>query len=159
QELLAAFAECNLLPLPCEVYSISEAEDAFRRMASGRHVGKLVLVRPPRPTAKESWVTALREGTVLITGGTGALGLATAQWLTDQGAKSIVLVSRRGVSDTVKRFQEAASARDVRVIVECVDVANRHELAAALRTARSFPDAPLRIVIHAAGEADDQLLS
>ena len=159
QELLAAFAEGKLFPEPCEVYSIGESEDAFRRMAGGRHVGKLVLVQPPRPIAKESWTTALREGTVLITGGTGALGLATVQWLIEQGATSIVLVSRRGASDVVKRFQKASSARGGRVIVECADVADRDELAIALQTARSFPEAPLRIVFHAAGEVDDRLLA
>ena len=159
QELLVAFAEGRLFPLPCEIYSISEAEGVFRRMAGGRHVGKLVLVRPPRPITQESWKTALREGTVLITGGTGALGLATGQWLIDQGAKSIVLVSRRGASDAVIRFQEASHAIGVRVIVECADVANRDELAVALQTARSFPGAPFRIVFHAAGEVDDGLLA
>jgi len=159
QELLAAFAEGKLSPLPYEVYPIGESEDAFRRMAGGRHVGKLVLVRPPRPVAKESWTTALCEGTVLITGGTGALGLATARWLIEQGAKSIVLVSRRGASDAVKRFQQASSDRGVRVIVECADVADREQLAAALRTARSFSETPLRIVFHGAGETDDRLLA
>ncbi len=159
QELLAAFAEGKLVPPPCEVYSIGESEDAFRRMAGGRHVGKLVLVQPPRVIARDSWTTALGEGTVLITGGTGALGLATAQWLIEQGAKSIVLVGRRVASDVVKRFQEESSARGVRIIVACSDVADRDELAIALQTARSFPETPLRIVIHAAGEVDDRLLS
>jgi acyl transferase domain-containing protein/NADPH:quinone reductase-like Zn-dependent oxidoreductase/acyl carrier protein len=159
QELLAAFAEGKLFPPLREVYSIGESEDAFRRMAGSRHVGKLVLVRPPRPVAKESWTTALCEGTVLITGGTGALGLATAQWLIEQGAKSIVLMSRRGASDVVRRFQKESSARGVRVIVECADVADRDELAIALQTARSFPETPLRIVFHAAGEVDDRLLA
>ncbi len=158
QELFAAFAEGKLSPIPHEVYPIGASEDAFRRMASGRHIGKLVLVRPPRPVVKEPWITALGEGTVLVTGGTGALGLATAQWLIEQGAKSIVLVSRRGALDAVKQFQEASSARGVRVTVASADVANREELAMALQTARSFPEAPLRIVFHAAGEADDRLL-
>jgi NADPH:quinone reductase-like Zn-dependent oxidoreductase/acyl carrier protein len=159
QELLTAFAEGNLIPPPCEVYSISEAENAFRRMAGGRHVGKLVLMQPARSIAKESWATSLRQGTVLITGGTGALGLATAQWLIEQGALSIVLVSRRGASDEVKRFQNASSARGVRVIVTRADVADRDELAAALQTARSSAEKPLRTVFHAAGEADDRLLA
>jgi NAD(P)-dependent dehydrogenase (short-subunit alcohol dehydrogenase family)/acyl carrier protein len=136
-----------------------ESEDAFRLMASGRHAGKLVLLQPRRPVPKNSWTKTLDEGTVLITGGTGALGLATAQWLMEQGAKSIVLVSRRVASDVVKRFQKESSARGVRVIVACADVANRDELAIALQTARSFPETPLRMVFHAAGEVDDRLLA
>ena len=159
QELRGGFAAGVLSPLPCEVWPIGEAEGAFRRMASGRHVGKLVLVQPAVRIDEESWKSALQQGTVLITGGTGALGIATAQWLIEGGARSIVLIGRRGASDAVMRLQEAASARAVRVVVECADVAKRQELDAVLRRARSFPDAPLRMVFHAAGEVDDRLLA
>jgi KR domain len=45
------------------------------------------------------------------------------------------------------------------MIVACADVADRDELALALQTARSFPETPLRIVFHAAGEVEDRLLA
>ncbi len=159
QELMVGFAAGALSPLPYEVWPIGEAEDAFRLMASGRHVGKLVLAQPAQRIDEESWKRALQQGTILITGGTGALGIATAQWLIEEGARSIVLIGRRSASDAVKRLQEAASARGVRVSVECADVAERQEVDAVLRRARSFPDAPLRMVFHAAGEVDDRLLA
>ncbi len=159
KELMAAFTAGTLSPLPYEIYPIGESEDAFRHMASGRHVGKLVLTQPPARIGRELWKSALQHGTILITGGTGALGTATAQWLIDEGADSIVLTSRHGASEAVKQLQEAVSLRGVRVAVECADVADRRSLDAVLRKARSFTDAPLLMVFHAAGEVDDRLLA
>jgi acyl transferase domain-containing protein len=159
REMLPAFADGKLSPLPYEIYPIDEAEDAFRHMASGRHVGKLVLAQPSRPLAKEDWTAALRNCTVLITGGTGALGVATARWLIGQGARSLILVSRRGMSKGAKQLQEEFSAQDVRLVVECANVSDRDELAVVLQRARSFTSAPLRVVVHAAGEVDDRLLT
>jgi acyl transferase domain-containing protein/NADPH:quinone reductase-like Zn-dependent oxidoreductase len=158
-EIFGAFAKGELSPLPSEIYAIDQAESAFRHMASGRHVGKLVLVRPPPPMASSAWTTALREGTVLITGGTGALGLSTARWLLEQGAKSLILLSRRGVSDEARRMQDEFAEQGACLVVEAADVANRDQLGRVLERACSRDDAPLRVVIHAAGEVDDRLLA
>ncbi|MEY7974700.1 KR domain-containing protein, partial [Saccharomonospora xinjiangensis] len=55
------------------------------------------LVRAPLGTdsagAAECWRT---RGTVLVTGGTGALGVRVARWLASRGAERLVLTSRRG---------------------------------------------------------------
>jgi len=158
REIFAAFANGELSSLPNELYAVNEAETAFRYMVSGRHVGKLVLVRPQRPILREAWTAVLREGTVLITGGTGALGLATARWLLEQGAKSMVLPSRRGVSEEANRMAGEFADQGVRIVLEAADVAGREELAGVLNRIRSDCP-PLRVVIHAAGEVEDRLLA
>jgi len=159
QELLPAFAEGRLSPLPLEIYPIAESEDVFRYMASGKHTGKLVLMQPQQHSVSETWAEALGEGTVLITGGTGALGIATTRWLLDQGARSIVLLSRKGTNEAVEQLQVELSAQGIRLSAERADVADRGQLTDVLRRIRSRSGAPLKIVIHAAGEADDHLLS
>ena len=53
------------------------------------------LVRAPRPREEASWSP---RGTVLITGGTGALGGHTARWLAAHGAARVILVSRSGLA-------------------------------------------------------------
>ena len=159
REVFAAFANGELSPLPSEIYPVSEAESAFRQMASGRHAGKLVLVRPPRQMRGAVWTDALREGTVLITGGTGALGLAAARWLLEQGARSLVLLSRRGVSEDARRMEAAFAGRGVRIVIESADVAEPDQLRGVLERARSLNNVPLRVVIHAAGEVEDRLLA
>ncbi|OON68166.1 beta-ketoacyl synthase, partial [Streptomyces tsukubensis] len=63
-EVLALFDEGVLEPLPTRTWDIRSAPEAYRHMSQALHVGKLVLtVRPD-----------FGGGTVLVTGGTGALG-------------------------------------------------------------------------------------
>ena len=60
-------------------------------------IGKIV-VRPPSLhaiAARNPPFEANPSGTHLITGGFGGLGLLAARWLVDQGARQLILVSRR----------------------------------------------------------------
>ena len=92
QRLLAevsdGLANGELAPLPVEIYPLTEAKTAFRRMQQARHIGKIVLQmpKPLQPRGDRSY---------LITGGLGALGLHTAAHLAQLGAGDIVLTSRR----------------------------------------------------------------
>ncbi|MFD8383480.1 type I polyketide synthase, partial [Streptomyces sp. NPDC059679] len=92
------------------------------------------------------------HGTVLVTGGTGALGAEVARWLARAGAEHLVLTSRRGAqapgADELRAELEALGAA-VR-IVAC-DAADRDALAAALADLPA--DSPLTGVVHTAGIA------
>ncbi|MFI2382263.1 type I polyketide synthase [Micromonospora sediminicola] len=94
------------------------------------------------------------RGTVLITGGTGALGGHVARWAADAGAERIVLTSRRG-ADTPGADALLAELADSGVecrVARC-DAADRTamtDLVADLR--RDGP--PLRAVVHAAGVSE-----
>ena len=68
--LLADLASSALQPLPLRAYALNDAQAAFRTMAAGRHVGKLVLV-PPRAANLQ----VRGDGTYLVTGGLGVSGL------------------------------------------------------------------------------------
>jgi len=96
---------------------------------------------------------ALREdGTYLVTGGLGAIGLEVAGYLSAHGARHLVLTSRRAPSDAAQKHIDAIrehSGCEVRVIA--ADVANPHDVARVLATVRAeLP--PLAGVVHAAGE-------
>ncbi|MFD3826671.1 SDR family NAD(P)-dependent oxidoreductase, partial [Streptomyces sp. NPDC058625] len=118
-------------------------------------VPRLVRVAAPEPQETGDWDV---EGTVLVTGGTGGLGAAVARHLvTEHGARSLLLVSRRGpAADGAGELAAALEREGARVTVAACDVTDR---AALDRLLAEVPaDRPLRAVIHAAGVLDDGMV-
>ncbi|MBM4314799.1 MAG: SDR family NAD(P)-dependent oxidoreductase, partial [Deltaproteobacteria bacterium] len=161
-DLMQGFERRELKPLTRTLFGLEEAEKAFRFMAQARHIGKVVLTRD-----KERW-RARPDATYLITGGLGALGLATAEWLASRGAKTLVLCGRRGVdagsaegdlppgAGVPAAVQEAVSGLErsgTRVEVLRVDVTVPAEVSRMMGILAAMP--PLRGVVHSAGVLDD----
>ncbi len=107
------------------------------------------LARAPQPSARdEQWTPG---GTVLITGGTGALGGHVGRWLTGRDAARVVLTSRSGpaASGVAALAAELAGGGTDVEVVAC-DTARRTDVAGLVdRIAASGP--PLSSVFHAAG--------
>ncbi|MFE6447921.1 type I polyketide synthase [Nocardiopsis dassonvillei] len=94
------------------------------------------------------------SGTVLVTGGTGALGAHVARWLARNGADHLLLVSRRGADAPGARDLEAdLRASGARVTFAACDVGDRAELAGLLERVSS--EHGLRAVVHTAAALDD----
>jgi NADPH:quinone reductase-like Zn-dependent oxidoreductase/acyl carrier protein len=158
-EIMTLMRSGELRPLPLEVFAISEAADAFRHMAQGKHMGKVVLsfaepvVRVNPPAEKNLSLSG--DGTYLVTGGLGGFGLAVAQWLADKGARHLALVGRSGAerpeaAEAIARFD----ARGVCARAFKADAANVEELREVFRSiAASMP--PLRGIVHSAMVLDD----
>ncbi|MCG8914456.1 acyltransferase domain-containing protein [Actinokineospora sp. PR83] len=110
-----------------------------------------------------------QEGTYLITGGLGVLGLAVARRLAERGARRLVLVGRRGVPARAAWGDPAHAddpriaaitgleARGVTVKVVAVDIADAAAARAALDPA-ALDLPPVTGVVHAAGVLDNRLL-
>ena len=100
------------------------------------------------------------DGTYLITGGTGGLGLVVAEWMAARGARSLVLVSRSGSPAAASPAATAIDAMreaGVEVVVAAADVADQAQLARVIHDIDgALP--PLRGIIHAAGVLDDGIL-
>ncbi|WP_223101306.1 type I polyketide synthase [Dactylosporangium vinaceum] len=111
------------------------------------------LLHAPRLTRVQASGSAphLGDGTVLITGGTGALGRAVARHLvTRHGARHVLLTGRRGGAEDL--VEELGAA----VTVAACDVSDPAALQALLDSIDA--EHPLTAVIHAAGVLDDATL-
>ncbi|MFQ6396367.1 SDR family NAD(P)-dependent oxidoreductase [Nocardia sp. KC 131] len=160
EALMARFAAGELHPLPHRVFHPAETESAFRHLAAARHIGKVVLAMDEReiPVARTPQPPST-DGTWLVTGGLGGVGLAMADRLATAGVRHLVLIGRSGVSTEVAAARVAdLRARGVQVLAEAVDVGSRTALAALLdRIADELP--PLRGVLHCAMVLDDALIT
>ncbi|WP_052685673.1 SDR family NAD(P)-dependent oxidoreductase [Lentzea aerocolonigenes] len=120
--------------------SLGEDQIAVR----GNGVFARRLVPAPRGEHGEDWEPS---GTVLITGGTGALGGFVARSVAARGASHIVLTSRRGpLTPGAEHLVAQLEGFGAEVSVEACDVADRAALSELLGR---FPD--LTAVVHCAG--------
>ncbi|EIE19938.1 hypothetical protein COCSUDRAFT_44339 [Coccomyxa subellipsoidea C-169] len=154
-------------PLPFKVYKADDVPSAFRYMASGTHIGK-VLVQPTLGTdevAPSSELSAVPQisfrpdRTYVITGGLGGFGLAMVIWMAEKGARNFVLTSKRGMrtgeqAACVQRLRDSFGAK---VAVSTLDVANLDEAHALIKLADS--QAPVGGVFHLAMILSDRFLT
>nr|UUL70766.1 Beta-ketoacyl-acyl-carrier-protein synthase I [Vitiosangium cumulatum] len=154
--LMAEFDAGTLVPPPLRVYPLQDAVEAFRYMALARHVGKVVISVPD--VAPEPASAPIRsDGTYLITGGLGALGLKTAQWMARRGARHIVLVGRSEPGPDAREVIRELESAGVQVVIARGDVTRADEVRGILeRVGGSMP--PLRGIVHSAGVLDDGVL-
>ncbi|VEG46568.1 beta-ketoacyl synthase [Mycolicibacterium flavescens] len=150
-EVSDGMASREWTPLPAEIYPITEARAAFRRMQQARHIGKIVM-QIPNPLQARS------DRSYLITGGLGAIGLHTTAYLAQLGAGDIVLTSRREPDANARRTVDEITERyKCRIHIFAADVGDESEVAQLLQRIREdLP--PLAGVVHLAGVLDDALL-
>jgi acyl transferase domain-containing protein/NADPH:quinone reductase-like Zn-dependent oxidoreductase/acyl carrier protein len=157
RKLMAEFDRGELESLPYRAFPIREAKEAFRFMAMGRHIGKLVISHQEILDSRRVGSKLDPQGTYLITGGLRGLGLMTAQWLVERGARHLVLTGRSAPN---AEAEEALRAMEVRGVLVRAAVADVSDAAAMKRllgeTRKTMP--PLRGVIHSAGLLDDGVL-
>jgi fatty acid synthase len=121
-------------PLPSTVFSEQQLEQGFRFMATGKHIGKVLikirdeepkkhLMPTPKIVAAIPRTYMNPEKSYVLVGGLGGFGLELANWMIARGAKFIVLVSRSGIRTgyqalCVRRWRE----KGVKIVISTADV-------------------------------------
>ncbi|MGH2959909.1 MAG: SDR family NAD(P)-dependent oxidoreductase, partial [Solirubrobacterales bacterium] len=153
QEMLAELTglfEVGALGLPATTsLDARDARHAIRLLDQDHPSGKIVLTIP-RPVQT--------SGTVLITGGTGALGALVARHFAEhRGAEHLLLISRSGETATgAAELKEHLQSLGTNVDIRSCDAADREQLAALLGEISA--EHPLTSVVHVAGVLDDGVL-
>ena len=152
------------LPMPKSThYPLADAATTIRVMSAAEHTGKLILDIPR--TGRSSVVLPAeqapvfrRDGSYIITGGLGGLGLFLAEKMAAAGAGRIVLNARS--EPTVKTLEVIERIRSIGsdVAVECGDIAQADTAERLVATATAT-GLPLRGVLHAAAVVEDATLT
>ena len=124
RELMAAFDRRELKSLPHRVFPLREAKAAFHFMRQGRHTGKLVVSHKEMLRPRTTSFDLDPNGTYLITGGLRGLGLMTAQWLVERGARHLVLTGRCKPDPETGVALRATESRGIHVRVAQADVSD-----------------------------------
>ncbi|MDN3658658.1 SDR family NAD(P)-dependent oxidoreductase [Ferruginibacter paludis] len=141
------------VPLLFKQISIEDHEDQIAYRAGVQFVLRLL----PFTTATSSYtpeVPLRADGTYLVTGGLGGLGLITTKWLAQQGARHLVLVGRSEPSAEANRIVEQLREEGIEVVIAQADVSDSDQFEPVFKNIeQNMP--LLRGVIHAAGVLDD----
>ena len=150
--------------------SVPDGEDQIAFRQGRRYVGRLV--RKPRSAAQEAPLKWRADGSYLISGGLGDLGLSVARWMVEQGARRLLLLGRSQLPPRAQWYSaepgsrlahQIAAIREMEALgasvhLASVDVAEEVQLSTILDKFRAEGWPPIRGVVHAAGVLQDGLL-
>ncbi|SON61429.1 Phthioceranic/hydroxyphthioceranic acid synthase [Mycobacterium simulans] len=156
-------AECELPIPPSTHYPLADAATAIRQMSAARHTGKLVLDIPRTGSSSvvlppEQAQVFRGDGSYIITGGLGGIGLFLAEKMAAAGCGRIVLSSRSQPSQKALETIEFIRAIGSDIVVKCGDIAEP-DTAHHLVSAATATGLPVRGVLHAAAVVEDAALS
>jgi acyl transferase domain-containing protein/NAD(P)-dependent dehydrogenase (short-subunit alcohol dehydrogenase family)/acyl carrier protein len=153
---LKMLIESSKVQLPrMEVFPANKVAAAFRHMAQGRHIGKIVIrLKEPETDGRFLRSPFQPNKAWLITGGLGGLGLHVLRWLVTHGVVRVALIGRKPPDETVRQLLDDLRRDGTRIETFQADVSNRAELERALVQVRERLGS-LGGVIHAAGILED----
>ncbi|XP_063230408.1 fatty acid synthase-like [Bacillus rossius redtenbacheri] len=153
--LSTGMREGVVTPLPSTVFERDQVEEGFRYMATGNHIGKVLIrvsseIKPTRGLAQPRLAFSPEEY-IIVTGGLGGLGQELCGLLVERGARHLVLSSRQRPASALqalrlRRWREAG--------VEVLVIPAEEDAETLVRRCRG----PVVAVFHLAAVLRDGLL-
>ncbi|XP_070503056.1 fatty acid synthase-like [Chironomus tepperi] len=120
-------------PLKTNVFNADEIENAFRFLASGKHIGKVVLkIRESENDKATLPISVLPRvycnpyDSYIICGGLGGFGLELADWLILRGCRKLVLSTSRGITKPYQSYRiQLFESCGVQVEINKADICTR----------------------------------
>ncbi|WP_309234554.1 type I polyketide synthase [Nocardia sp. XZ_19_385] len=156
---------CSMLDLPallsaaewsalCAEICADGPEDEIVLRAGARYAARLTPGHLP-----EERETPVRAGaTYLIVGGFGGVGLLTARWLVDHGARHVVLVGRTAPDETTRQHLQGLALDGAEIRIVQADVADQDRMSEVFAYIEATMP-PLRGVVHSAVALADGILA
>jgi fatty acid synthase, animal type len=99
-------------PIRRTVFKANEIEKAFRYMASGKHIGKILLKIRESEDSKVTLPIQVKprvffdsEKVYIMPGGLGGMGMEIADWMIMRNCRKLVLSSSRGISNSYQSYR------------------------------------------------------
>lgn len=117
--------------------------DAFRFMQKGQHIGKVVVALPEDTSSLPSTpapptVSFNSAATYLLVGGLGGLGRSLATWMVENGAKTLVFLSRSAASAEHEPFINELRSQGCIAITVAGSVTEMGDVMKAIHSAPSI---------------------
>ncbi|XP_036142985.1 fatty acid synthase-like [Monomorium pharaonis] len=154
----------TIKPIQVKVFPKTNIEEAFRYMASGKHMGKIIINIQEKNTPLDKPIPAYRryyclnDKNYIVLGGLGGFGLELTDWLIFRGARNVVLISRTGIKNGYQRMKiQLWKSYGVNVqIIKDIDVADPKDCEYLLRTVES--EAPVDAIFNLGVVLKDNIL-
>jgi acyl transferase domain-containing protein/NADPH:quinone reductase-like Zn-dependent oxidoreductase/acyl carrier protein/NADP-dependent 3-hydroxy acid dehydrogenase YdfG len=143
-------------------YPLADAAGAIRVVSDAGHTGKLVLTVPMTGRYRlleepRRFTPFRRDGSYIVTGGLGGLGLFLADAMSAAGAGRVILNARSRPTCAATSVLVAMRARGTEVEVISADIADPSTARHLVETATAT-GLPLRGVLHGAAVVEDGIL-
>ncbi|XP_077295534.1 fatty acid synthase-like [Arctopsyche grandis] len=157
----------SVKPLCRVIFNKDEIEKCFRYMAGGKHMGKvLIKIRDEEPDKnakpKVLKINAIPrykcyfEDIYVVIGGLGGFGLELIDWLVMQGARKVVINSRRGLSNGYQAIRlRAWTNYGAEIIISTDDISTQEGCSKLLKTANTL--GPVKAIFNLAVILKDAL--
>ncbi|XP_065210550.1 fatty acid synthase-like [Planococcus citri] len=134
-------------PIHRIIFHADEVESAFRCMAAGKHIGKVLIKirdeekdRTFKPTVMnmkaKAQIICHELNSYIVIGGLGGVGMELADWLIIRGARNIVLSSRTGIKNGYQSYRiKLWRSYGVNVVISTEDITKEAGVKKLLQTA------------------------